>query len=404
MLELENKYIDLLLKRCLNLKKSTSLFISYDKTCNDFVKKLVLRAKELGYSDIYEDCSDIFNLKNKLMNSSLDEIENDPYYDKSIWDKHAEKKANFLMLETEFPGVMDGVDSKKLGLAKSINRKTRPLFKHLETTYQIPWCIAAIPNKIWADKIFPNSEDSYKELFLVICKMCMVDREDPIKSWNEFMLKSKDDIDWLNSLEIKSLHYTNEIGTDLKIEMPKEYSWSGLTDDLKNEMIVNMPSYEIFASPNYKKTEGIVVSSKPLYYGGGLIENFYLKFKDGKVIDFNAEKGHELLKSIIESDENSCYLGEVALVNFDSPISNTGLVFGTTLFDENASCHLALGNGFPTTIPNGANLSREELLELGINSSSNHVDFMIGTSDLKIEAETKNGKQLIFKNGNFISH
>ena len=186
--------------------------------------------------------------------------------------------------------------------------------------------------------------------------------------------------------------------------MPKEYSWSGLTDDLKNEMIVNMPSYEIFASPNYKKTEGIVVSSKPLYYGGGLIENFYLKFKDGKVIDFNAEKGHELLKSIIESDENSCYLGEVALVNFDSPISNTGLVFGTTLFDENASCHLALGNGFPTTIPNGANLSREELLELGINSSSNHVDFMIGTSDLKIEAETKNGKQLIFKNGNFISH
>ena len=127
MLELENKYIDLLLKRCLNLTKSTSLFISYDKTCDDFVKKLVLRAKELGYSDIYEDCSDIFYLKNKLMNSSLDEIENDPYYDKSIWDKYAEKKANFLMLETEFPGVMDGVDSKKLGLAKSVNRKTGTL-------------------------------------------------------------------------------------------------------------------------------------------------------------------------------------------------------------------------------------------------------------------------------------
>lgn len=404
MLELENKYIDLLLKRCLNLKKSTSLFISYDKICKDFVKKLVIRAKELGYSDIYEDCNDIFYLKNKLMNSSLDEIENDPYYDKSIWDKYAEKKANFLMLETEFPGVMDDVDSKKIGLAKSINRKTRPLFRHLETTYQIPWCIAAIPNKIWADKIFPNSEDSYKELFLVICKMCMVDSDDPIKSWNEFILKSKVDIDWLNSLEIKSLHYTNELGTDLKIEMPKKYYWSGLTDDLKNEMIVNMPSYEIFASPNYKKTEGIVFSSKPLYYGGGLIENFYLKFKDGKVIDFNAKKGYELLKSIIESDKNSCYLGEVALVNFDSPISNTGLVFGTTLFDENASCHLALGDGFPTIIPNGENLSREELLALGINSSSNHVDFMIGTSDLKIEAETKNGKQLIFKGGNFVSH
>jgi len=404
MFELENKYIDLLLIRCLNLKKSKSLFISYDKICQDFVKKLILRAKELGYNDIYEDCNDIFYLKNKLINSTLEDLEKDPYFDKSIWDKYAEKKSNFLMLETEFPGVMDEVDSKKIGLVKSINRKTRPLFRKYETTYQLPWCIAIVPNKIWADKIYANSDNSYEQLFLIICKMCMVDRDDPIKCWNDFILKSKCDIDWLNSLEIKSLHYTNKLGTDLNIEMPEKYSWVGLTEDEKNGMIVNMPSYEVFTSPNYKKTEGIVKSSKPLYYGGGLIENFYLKFKNGKVIEYDALKGYELLKSIIESDDHSCFLGEVALVNFDSPISNTGLVFGTTLFDENASCHLALGDGFPTTIPNGVNLSNDELLKKGINCSTNHVDFMIGTSDLKIEAETKYGKQLIFEDGNFVNH
>ena len=162
-----------------------------------------------------------------------------------------------------------------------------------------------------------------------------------------------------------------------------------------------MPSYEIFTTPDFRKTNGIIYSSKPLIYNGGLVDKFYLKFQNGKVVDYNAEVGKDILKNIIESDKYSYYLGEVALVNYNSPISDTGLVFGNTLLDENASCHLALGNGFPECIKDGYNMSDEKLLEAGVNISKNHIDFMIGTEDLNIEAETKKGKILIFEKGNF---
>ena len=197
------------------------------------------------------------------------------------------------------------------------------------------------------------------------------------------------------------MHYKNSLGTNLRVEMPENSIWNSAASDGAEKTIVNMPSYEIFSSPNYLKTNGIVYSSRPLVYGGGVVEDFHIEFKDGKVINYDAKKGKEILKEIIESDSNSCYLGEVALVNNDSPISNTNLVFGTTLFDENASCHLALGDGFSDSIKNGLNMTKKELLENGINQSKNHVDFMIGTDDLEIEAETKDGIILIFKKGNF---
>ena len=163
-----------------------------------------------------------------------------------------------------------------------------------------------------------------------------------------------------------------------------------------------MPSYEIFTSPDYRYTNGIVYSAKPLIYNGALIEDFYIIFKDGKAISSGAKKGSEVLTGIINSDQNSCYLGEVSLINHDSPISNTGLVFGTTLFDENASCHLALGDSFPECLEKGLSKTKEELLQEGLNNSKNHVDFMIGTSDLNITAETINGTIPIFQNGNFV--
>ena len=401
MNELENKYIELLLKRCINFKKTNSLFINYDKVNKNFVDKLIIKAKEMGVNDIAIDEDDIFYYHDKLRDIDIKDIENDSYFDKSLWDMYAEKNAAFLIFDTEFPGIMDDIDPKKIEAARSAKRKTRTLFREKETTYQIPWCIAALPNEIWAKNIFPDSNDSYNDLFKVICKMCMVDTKNPIESWNEYLKFSKNRVEILNDLKIMKLHYKNQLGTNLNITLPDNSKWTSAADDLKDDMFVNMPSFEIFTTPDYRKTEGIVYSSKPLYYGGGIIENFNIRFKNGKVIDFNAEKGYELLKEIIESDENACYLGEVALVEYDSPISNTKLIFGTTLFDENASCHLALGDGFPNCVENGLNMSEKELLEIGVNQSKNHVDFMIGTEDLQIEAETSKGKILIFKNGNF---
>ena len=398
----EKKYIKLLLERCLNFNKSKSLLISYDKVNKSFVDHVVEYAKTLGVNDIYLDEDDINTTKEKLENLTLDEIEQDPYFDKTIWDEYAKKNASFLMLETEFPNELEDIDPLKIAKAKYINRTTRELFRKKEASNEIPWCIAALPNEKWARSIFPNEDNAYEKLYEVILNMCMVDKEDPIKSWNEHLNKLKKLSTKLTDLKITKLHYKNSLGTDLTIELPSDVIWNSAAGSEDSNMLVNMPSYEIFTSPNYLKTNGIVYSAKPLIYGGGKIDDFYIEFKDGKVVNYDAKKGKEILKQIIESDENSCYLGEVALVNNNSPISNTNLVFGTTLFDENASCHLALGDGFPDSIKDGLTMTKEELLGKGINQSKNHVDFMIGTKDLEIKAETKEGSILIFENGNFV--
>lgn len=398
----EKKYIKLLLERCLNFNKSKSLLISYEKVNKSFVDHVVEYAKTLGVNDIYLDEDDINTTKEKLENLTLDEIEQDPYFDKTIWDEYAKKNASFLMLETEFPNELEDIDPLKIAKAKYINRTTRELFRKKEASNEIPWCIAALPNEKWARSIFPNEDNAYEKLYEVILNMCMVDKEDPIKSWNEHLNKLKKLSTKLTDLKITKLHYKNSLGTDLTIELPSDVIWNSAAGSEDSNMLVNMPSYEIFTSPNYLKTNGIVYSAKPLIYGGGKIDEFYIEFKDGKVVNYDAKKGKEILKQIIESDENSCYLGEVALVNNNSPISNTNLVFGTTLFDENASCHLALGDGFPDSIKDGLTMTKEELLGKGINQSKNHVDFMIGTKDLEIKAETKEGSILIFENGNFV--
>lgn len=402
MEELENKYIELLLKRCINFNKSKSLLISYDKVNKNFIEKVVMEATKLGVTDIYTDEEDYKLTYNKLKNQTKEQIINDPYFDKSIWDEYAKKDASFLMFDTEFPNVFNDIDKEKLVVSKNKMRETRKLFREKETSYQISWCIAALPNEIWAKSLFPNDDNAYEKLFKVICEMCMVDKENPIESWNNYIEQVKKQTNKLNDLQITKLTYKNKLGTNLTVSLPKNIKWLSAADDGDDNMLVNMPSYEIFSSPDYRYTEGIVYSSKPLMYGGGKIDKFYLEFKEGKVVNYDAKEGKEILKGIIESDNKSSYLGEIALVNNNSPISNTGLVFGTTLFDENASCHLALGDGFPDCIENGLKMSRDELLELGINHSENHVDFMIGTPDLEIQAETENGPKLIFKNGNFV--
>lgn len=398
---MENKYISLLLERCLSFKKSKSLFISYDKVNKEFVEKLINYAKKMGINDISFDEEDIFLTHQKLSTETIEEIEKDPYFNKKKWDEYAKKDACFLMLETEFPHVMDNIEPSRIAKARFMNRSTREIFRQKEVSYEISWCIAALPNEIWAKDLFPNDKNAYQKLENIIYEMCMVDTKDPIKSWNDYINKSKEKVKKLNDLEIKSMHYTNELGTNLTVEMPQNTLWVSAVNEEHDNIIVNMPSYEIFSSPDYRKTSGIVYSSRPLIYGGGTIDEFFIEFRDGKVINYDAKVGKEILKGIIESNENACYLGEVALVNNNSPISNTKLVFGTTLFDENASCHLALGDGFSECIKNGANLTKEELLKEGINQSKNHVDFMIGTKDLEIEAETNQGKIKIFTKGNF---
>ena len=398
---MEEKYINLLLKKCLSIKRSKSLFISYDVINKKFVNKLVEEAKKLGFNDIKLDEEDINIVHNKLSKLTIDEIENDEYFDKSIWNEYALKNANFLMLETEFPHLLDDIDKEKILKMTEKKKKTREEFRKREASMQLPWTIAAVANEYWAKDIFKNDNNAYDKLNKCIMKMCMVDKDDPIKEWDNYLKEQSKLSEKMNSLKIKKLQYKNSLGTDLTIELPDNVVWNSAAGDEKLDVLVNMPSYEIFTSPVYNKTEGIVYSSKPLLYGGSIIDEFYIKFKDGQVVDYNAKIGYEVLKGIIEYDSNSSYLGEVALVNYNSPISNTGLIFKTTLFDENASCHLALGDGFKEAIEDGENYSDDELLKKGINRSKQHVDFMIGTKDLEIIAQTDKGNIVLFKNGNF---
>ena len=399
--KLENKYVDLLIDRCLCFKKSNSLFINYYSDNDAFVEKLVNKAKSRGIEDIYLDRNDKEERHQKLL-QSVEEINNDDYFDDAIWDEYAKKDAAFLMLSTEFPGYFADIPSENMTAASLKTRTSKSIYKEKQLKNEISWCIAVIPNKIWAKEKFPDlsEDDAYNEYFKLMCHCTMVDRENPIEEWNKFLDRQRMLVSKLNELQITKMHYTNSLGTDLVIGLSPDALWQCAGYD-GSDVIVNMPTYEAFTSPDYRLTEGVVYASKPLMYGGALVDKFWVKFKNGKVVDYDAEVGKEILKGIIESDEYSCFLGECALVDKNTAIAQTNFVYGETCLDENASCHIALGDAFPECLKGAEDENVEMRRKKGLNHSNNHVDFMIGTDDLNIVAETKNGKMLIFKNGEF---
>lgn len=396
---MDEKYIKLLIDRCTNLKNIPILFINYNKEIQEFINKLIKYVKELGVEDIYLEGEDKNEIHDALKEMSFSDIDKSPYFNKKIWDEYAAKGASFLMFQTETPHLMDDIDSKKISYASKVKISTKPLYRKLQKKCELSWCIAAYPGASWAKDIYGDTDDAYDLLKKAIFKICMVDIDNPTKEWDNLLNKNMRIIEKLNSLNLEKLHYNNSLGTNLEIYLPNNYLYSSAKD---NNIIVNMPSYEVFTSPLYNKTEGIVYSSKPLVYNGVLIDKFWIKFKDGKVIDYDAKIGKNVLGEIINTDSNSCYLGEAALVEVDSPIDAMNVNFKTTLIDENASCHLALGAGFNECIKNGLNMDEDELLENGINVSKQHVDFMIGTKDLSIVGYTKDGKKInIFENGKY---
>lgn len=404
MEKLKEKYIDLLLNRCVNFETSKSLLIFVElKEHLDFAEMVKNKAIEMGIDDVSITINDLDEIHDYLKNTDISDITLQPNFDRTIWDHYAAKGGALLILGTSVPGLMDDISSDKIQKMTKLRNATRPYYSKNVSKYMFPWCIANLPNERWAKKVFGDDVNAYEKLFLNIMKMCMVDKENPVKAWEEYIAQNNYYKDRLNELEITGMHYRNSLGTDLYVERPKESTWLNLDkrDYHGHKMIANMPSYEIFTTANRNKTEGIVYSSRPLIYNDVVINNFYVKFHEGRVIDCGAEVGEEALRSLIFENENADYLGEIALVSHDSPISNTGIVFYETLYDENASCHLAFGHGFPKSFANYKDISDEQLLELGCNNSSVHTDFMIGTSDLEIEADTKEGKILIFKNGNF---
>lgn len=404
MKEKQEKYADLLLTKGVSIKRGMPLLISAPMEAYEFVRILSKKAFEMGVTDIGYDLVDENIKHDALKYLEINELKDNTLFNKKIFDEYAKKDAAFLMLMSDDPKLMDDIDKNKLSEAAIFSRKSKPLYKQRQLNNEIVWCIACVATKKRAEAMFENADDALDKLWEAIFDACYINNKNPEQAWNTFIEETKKKTEILNKLKIKELHYTNNLGTDLTITLLENSIWNGAGEKTKNgqEFIANIPTQEVFTTPDRLGTNGIVYSSKPLIYNGGFINDFFIEFKEGKVINYGAKEGKEILKGIIESDENACYLGEVALVDYNSPISTSKLIHYETLYDENASCHLALGSGFIECVKGADGKTKEELLELGFNYSDNHVDFMIGSEDLTIMAKTFDGKEIqIFKDGNF---
>lgn len=398
------KYAELIAKMGVNVQKGQPVMIIAQTDQPEFVSYVVKECYKLGASKVIVDFDYQPLTKLHVKYRSLKTLSTLEEWEIKRLEWRAANLPCMIYLLSEDPDGLDGIDQKKYSRASQAKYPIiKPFRDAMDNKYQ--WCIAAVPGKAWAKKMFPQERASaaVEKLWEAILYTSRA-TDDPIKAWQMHNADLETRCAFLNSLGIKSLHYTASNGTDLTVGLIEDgiFMGGGETTLSGIPFNANIPSEEVFISPMRGEAEGIVYSSRPLSYRGELIENFSVRFKNGKVSEVKAEKNEALLRELISMDEGASYLGECALVPYDSPIRNSGLTFYNTLFDENAACHLALGEGFTNTIRGYENYTKEQLHAKGINESMIHEDFMIGTEDLNITAHTRDGKTVsIFKNGNW---
>ena len=398
------KYARLIAEVGANVQKGQEVIIRAEVENCDFAVLLASECYKLGASKVTVDWRYApltkLNYKKRSL-KTLSTVED--------WEverlKHREKTLPVLILvESDDPDGLKGVDQAKVAKSRmAVAKVTKPISDRMSEKYQ--WCIAAVPGKKWAKKVFPNDSTAVavKKLWDAILYTSRV-TEDPVAAWkahNEDLLSRSET---LNKMGLKYLHYKSARGTDLKVGLNSQGIFMGGGEYTLGGVYYNpnIPTEEVFTSPVAGVADGIVYATKPLSYQGELIDNFWVRFENGKVVETGAEKNPELLDKLISMDEGASMLGECALVPYDSPINNSGILFYNTLFDENCCCHLALGRGFNNTLKGFENLTNEECKKAAINDSAIHVDFMIGSEDLQIDGITEDGKTVaIFKNGNW---
>jgi len=403
--ELE-KYALLVVKTGINLQKDQTLVISSPIECAPFTRLVAEAAYSSGARDVVLNWVDELSSKIRFLHAPDEVFDEFPEWRKEFYLSYLRGGAAFVSISAADPELLKDVNPEKIIRAQKASNTALKEYREKIMSHENSWCVVSVPTVPWAKKVFPDvsEEQAVKLLWDAILTAVRVPSADPIKEWDEHKARLKERRDFLNASNFKYLHYKNDLGTDLTIELPDGHIWmGGSKNNAKGiDFVANIPTEEVFTLPKKTGINGTVFSSKPLVYNGNLIENFKLTFKDGKVVEYRAEQGQEILKKLIETDEGSSYLGEVALVPYDSPISNAKILFYNTLFDENASCHLAFGKAYPTCIKNGGTLSKEALEERGVNDSLVHVDFMIGTKDLTITGITPSGERIpVFVNGNF---
>lgn len=399
------KYAQLIARCGVNVQKGQEVLITAELDQPEFVKLVVEECYKAGAKKVSVDWSYQPLTKLNVKYCSEKVLSTLEKWQIEKWEHQAETLPCKIYLISEDPDGLNGINQKKYAKATAARSKTiKPIRMKMENKYQ--WCIAAVPGEKWAKKVFPELRVSaaVEKLWEVILSTSRV-TDDPILEWKKHNEELSKRCDYLNGLKIKELRYKSDNGTDLRIGLIPDALFCAGGEKASGSGIYfnpNIPSEETFTSPRRGDADGIVYSSLPLSYAGQLINNFWMKFENGKAVEVGAEENAELLREMISMDEGASYLGEVALVPYSSPIRESGILFYNTLFDENASCHLAIGRGFTNVLRDYDKMTEEEAHAKGINDSITHVDFMIGTSDLNITAITDSGDEVeIFKNGNW---
>lgn len=399
------RYAKLIARVGLNVKKGQTVFIAASLDQPAFVAMVTEECYKAGASEVYVEWS--YQPVEKISSHyrTLDSLSQMKPWVKAKWEYKAQNYACRLFIESEDPDGMRGVDQEKMSaVRRAIYPQVKPYRLQMENRHQ--WCIAAVPGDAWAKKVFPelSEKKAVEKMWQVILQASRADGRNPVKAWEEHNADLHARCQYLNSLGLAFLEYTSGNGTKLTVGLNEDGVFCGGKEKtLKGRSFnPNIPTEEVFTSPKAGVAEGIVYSTKPLSYMGELIENFSLRFEKGKVVEVHAEKGEALLKEMVGMDEGAAMLGECALIPYHSPISLSGVLFYNTLFDENASCHLALGHGFNESLKGYQKYTDAECKRRGINDSMIHVDFMIGAKDTAVVGITNAGERIqIFKEGDW---
>ena len=400
------EYARLLVRVGLNVQRGQTLVISSPVECAYFARLCAAEAYAVGCKEVVMNWHDDALGRMKYLYADNAVFDDVPLWRRHFFNDYAQEGAAYLAISASDPENLKGVDGSRIIRAQQASGKALKEFDRLQMCSGFPWCIASIPIPSWAKTVFPEDgeERAMERLWDAIFRAVRISGDGKaVEKWQAHLKTLHARMEKLNALKFKSLHYTNALGTDLTVELPEGHIWEAGNDVTLSgqEYIANIPTEELFTSPLKTGVNGVVYASLPLVHDGNIIDGFHFVVKDGKIVEARARQGEETLQAAIAVDEGASYFGEVALVPYDSPISNQKILFYNTLFDENAACHIAFGEAYPC-LEGGQKMTKEELKARGLNDSITHVDFMVGTPDLRIVGTTHDGREIpVFENGNF---
>ncbi len=402
--QLEN-YAELAVKVGVNVQTGQTVVVMAPIAAADLVRLITLKAYEAGAHNVYVEYNDEQLSKIKYLHAPEEVFSEYPQWRATAMEQYAESGAAFIQIYSPDPDLLNDVEPSRVATAAKTAATALNKYRSYLMAHKNAWTLLSYATPEWASKVFPGEEAdaALQKLWERIIDATRIDHDNPVSAWGVHNAKLGEMVQFLNEKSYQQLHY-EATGTSLTIDLPDGHIWLGGAKYNASGVLFNpnIPTEEVYTLPSRDGVNGTVRSTKPLNYNGVVINHFSLTFKDGKVIDFSAEEGAEALQKLLDTDEGARRLGEVALVPHDSPISNSNVIFYNTLFDENASCHLALGQAYPVNLQGGKDMKAEELLGKGANQSLVHVDFMIGAADLSIDGITQDGrKEAIFRNGNW---